>query len=370
MKAERDLAGLVLPFAVSAMAAVYAEASLSGRLGISATAAVSVTLGALLPLLHPMHIKWNRAIQRALIIIASLSAGWLCGITSDIIGISRTDSHGIISAAAIRAGLSMQNAIDAMPFDHPDTNAILKALLTGERSDIPAHITAAFRDSGASHILALSGLHLGMIYGIISKALSILGNSPASTCIRSVGTVLTCGFYTMATGAGASTVRAFLFVVLGETARLTGRYRSTGSVLLAALMIQLVVDPQSARSVGFQLSYAAMAGIAFIFPWLRKMWPSHEDRRSDPIRWIWNSAAMSISCQITTGPLAYAYFHTFPKHFLLTNLISLPLTGIIIPCAVITLMLSTMDICPDIMFKATELLVEALSAALEIIASM
>lgn len=370
MKVERDSAGFVLPFAASVTAAVYAGASFCGYISVSAATAMTFTAAALVILLHPVHRTWSRRFQWVLIITASVSAGWLCGMTSHMMEISMPDVHGRIGRIALKAGTSMQAAIDGIPFRSPDTNAILKALLTGERSDIPVHITAAFRESGASHILALSGLHLGILYGIISKALAIIGNTPSAIRIRSAATVLACGFYTIATGAGASIVRAFLFILLGETARLTGRYRSTGSVLSAALIIQLVLDPQSARSVSFQLSYAAMAGIAFIFPRLRRLWPTHDDRRADPIRWIWNSAAMSISCQITTGPLAYAYFGTFPKHFLLTNLIAIPITGIIIPMAVATLLLSSMGTCPGIMLKATELLVQALSAALAIIASM
>ena len=64
--------------------------------------------------------------------------------------------------------------IDSIRFSNPDTNAIIKALIIGDRTDIPKHITEAFRESGASHILALSGLHLGIIYGILTKLLSVL----------------------------------------------------------------------------------------------------------------------------------------------------------------------------------------------------
>ena len=278
-------------------------------------------------------------------------------------------------------GTATGEAIDRIRFTDPDTNAIIKALIIGDRSDIPRHVTDAFRESGASHILALSGLHLGIIYGILTRLLSFMGNSPAARLARSLATVLTCGLYTLATGAGASIVRAFIFILFAEAARLHGRFRSTGTVLMSALLVHLVIDPPAIREVGFQLSYAAMAGIAFIFPWLKGFWPEDTSEKSSwmagilkhsprPLRWIWTTASMSIACQITTGPLAWFYFGTFPVHFLLTNLIAIPLTGLIIPVALLTLMLSVCGICPDMISRACEMLVTALSQALEIISLM
>ncbi len=116
-----------------------------------------------------------------------------------------------------------------------------------------------------------------------------------------------------------------------------------------------------------------MSGIAYIYPWLRDFWPGNpqEDRAfTRSVRRIWNSAALSIACQLTTGPLAYLHFESFPKHFLLTNLIALPLAGLIIPSGLAVLVLHSFGICPIIMVKAAEALVQALSAALEIIAGM
>ena len=86
------------------------------------------------------------------------------------------------------------------------------------------------------------------------------------------------------------------------------------------------------------------------------------------MRWVWNSAALSIACQITTGPLAYLYFGTFPKYFILTNMLALPLVGIIIPTSILTLLLNYMGICPDILIKATELLVSCMTGILGTIA--
>ena len=149
--------------------------------------------------------------------------------------------------------------------------------------------------------------------------------------------------------------------------RLCNRYRSTAQVLMTSLFLQLLISPESIRDIGFQLSYAAIAGIAFIFPPLKSMWP---EGKGSVLKWIWTSAAMSISCQITTGPLAYFYFGSFPQHFLLTNLIAIPLTGLIIPLSLLTLVLNNVGICPEFMTGLTEKLVVLMTEAMEIIASM
>ena len=365
MRVERDIAGIALPFAAGIALTAWSGPLIFASPSLWSAFFISILLATSAYLLHPVHRTASDLSVRSAICLCLASCGILCGIRAEITSIGGL--WALDSIVDIREmGTAAGSFIDSIGFRNSDTNAIIKALLTGDRADIPVHVTQAFRDSGASHILALSGLHLGIIYGILSKGLSYLGNSSSAVRIRSLITVLTCGLYTLATGAGASIVRAFLFILLGESARLHGRFRSTGTVLLSALVIHLAVDPSAIREVGFQLSYAAMAGIAFIFPWLKGFWPEGKN----PLRWIWTTAAMSISCQITTGPLAWFYFGTFPIHFLLTNLIAIPLTGLIIPTALAVLLLSALGICPEMLLRACEMLVTALSQALEIISVM
>lgn len=376
MTAERDIAGFALPFAAAVTAAVSIGSSAWNSTGASHTAiAAVIPMGAILvlcALMHPRHMSLSDSHIRILIALLGIFTGLFCAHTASLCAVSSTGGHGLLTGFAIGFGERMQAAIDAIPFKDAGTAGLVKALITGERADIPREVTEAFRDSGASHILSLSGMHLGIIYGIMAKLLGGFGNSPAATRLRSVAIITFCGFYTLATGASPSIVRAFIFILLGECARLAGRYRSTGSILFAALLIQLTANPLSASSVGFQLSYAAMAGIAFIYPYLKGLWPESDDGsyRFPAMRWVWNSAAMSISCQLTTGPIAYAYFGTFPQYFLLTNLIAVPLTGIIIPAALLTLVLSVCGICPAFLVQSTEWLATLLTESLGIIAVM
>ena len=185
-------------------------------------------------------------------------------------------------------------------------------------------------------------------------------------CIMEI--TIICGFYTLATGAGASIVRAFIFIMVREVSRLTHRHTSLKHTLLTSLTVQLAISPGDVSGIGFQLSYAAMAGIAFIFPHLKELWP--DDGSFNPLRKVWESAALSISCQITTGPLAYICFGTFPKYFLLSNLIALPLTGAIIPISILTVAMYTAGICPGILIRITEAAVQVMCRSLDIISGM
>ncbi len=370
MTAEREFAGFVLPFATGIFLATGPALIRITYFPALCTAALMVTALLLMFMMHPYRHHAQAWLTWAMTALLGLSAGAFAGLTSLIMDVS---SYSAFGSWAAGTGVRLGDFIDGIPFADPQTNAMLKALITGERNDIPKSVADAFRDSGAAHILSLSGFHLGIVYGIVRWSLSGLGNGAQASRLRSFLIVLTCGFYTLATGAGPSIVRAFLFILLGETARIFHRRRTTAALLLASLLIQLVLSPSSIRSVSFQLSYAAMAGIAWIYPRLRDFWPGNpfDDRPfTRAVRWIWNSAALSISCQLTTGPLAWFYFGSFPQYFLLTNLIALPLTSLLIPVGLTAIALSGLGLCPPLLLHATDLLVSWLTFSLEVIANM
>ncbi len=275
----------------------------------------------------------------------------------DFIGLLAEDC-----AAALRA------FIRSLPFRDEGTAPLLLALLTGDRSALPAHTTAVFRESGASHLLALSGLHIGIIYLVADRIARVMGRSRTARRLRYGIIVSGAGFFTLMTGAGPSIMRAFLFILIGETLRLLGRPRNAVRVLCLALFVQLVLDPEAIGELGFQLSYLAMAGIFLLYPVLEKWYPEGSAR--NPLRRIWQAAALSISCQVFTGPLAWYRFHTFPRFFLLTNLFAIPLTTCLMVTAVLTVALSAIGVCPAALIQATDLLCRALTEVLGLIASM
>ena len=255
---------------------------------------------------------------------------------------------------------ALKNLIDELPMAHSESNALMKALVSGDRGSLSKSTLDAFRAAGASHILALSGMHLGIIYMLLRRPLALLGGGSAARVLSFCLIVGAAGLFTAVTGAGASLVRAFLFILIAEVVKLMPERRSSlPNTYSAALTIQLALDPQVILNVGFQLSYLAMAGIVFLLPSMQKWYPQSGPRRSLTKR-VWDTLALSLSCQIFTAPAVWYYFHSFPAYFLLTNLLAMPLTTAAMSTAVICLGLSALGVCPDVLVRVCDLFFQAL----------
>jgi len=262
----------------------------------------------------------------------------------------------------------LRETIDLIPFEKARTNALLKALLTADRSSMSYPDRTLFRSSGASHLLALSGMHVGIIYLLTGKLFSIFGNSPVARKARNWTSIVLIAFFCLMTGCGPSITRAFLFVLLRETAQMLHRPCSLPTCLSGALCIQLILSPASIMEIGFQLSYLAMVGIAFIYPPLEKLYPA--SKGMDPIRKVWELSVLSISCQIMTAPVVFLKFHTFARHFLLTNILAAPLMTVTMVAGIASTGLYACGNCPDFIIWANERCCDLMYAVLETISSL
>ena len=208
------------------------------------------------------------------------------------------------------------SAVDrAMPSEEmAGTRAVVKALAYGYQDEIPSETEETFRQSGAIHLLALSGMHLGLLYGVLTHLLAFAGNSPAVRRARSLLIILVLWAFTIFTGCGVSILRAAVMFSIYEAGALLGRSRSgLDSMALSAIIIA-IADPDAPSGLSFQLSYAAMTAIFLIYPHLRAI----------------------VACQITTAPIIYLHFGTFAFFSLLANLLCTPLVSIamaLIPAA-------------------------------------
>ena len=265
---------------------------------------------------------------------------------------------------------ALKGTIDALPMRHAESNALMKALVSGDRGSLSKATLDAFRAAGASHILALSGMHLGIIYMLLRRPLALLGGSSFSRVLGFTVIVGAAGLFTAVTGAGASLVRAFLFILIAEIGKLMPERKSRlANTYSAALTIQLMFKPSVLSDVGFQLSYLAMAGIVFLLPGMQKWYPQSGVRKDLTAR-MWNTMALSLSCQIFTAPAVWYYFHSFPTYFLLTNLLAMPLTTAAMSCAVICLGLSALGACPDFLVNLCDLFFQALIFTVSTIGGM
>ena len=207
-----------------------------------------------------------------------------------------------------------------------DERAVIKAVVLGDKSEISPALRRQYAGSGAAHLLALSGLHIGMVWKIFMAALFFLGCTPAARRLKTLIVLPALWGYACITGLSPSVTRAAAMITVHEIARLRRASPSGMNSLAIAAMLILTISPESLREAGFQLSFSACLGIFLIHPHLKKLL----DARSLPLKYVWNTLSLSISCQMTAGVVSWLWFGTFPKYFMLTNLLSLPVASAIL----------------------------------------
>ena len=273
MGVERDIAGIALFFIAGTAAGemLCRTKFMSWPYSSSAATVILAATAALVFLLIYIRYRHKNPLtaptscnryMKFIIPSAFLMAG-LSGATADFLSCGIRSHDAFPPSASLRNAVisnseSFKAAIDAIPFGDKDCNALTKALLSGDKSDVSREINSAFRDSGASHILALSGMHLGVLYWILLKVTSVFGNFRAIRKVRSCLVILISAWYTLITGASASLVRALLFITLNEAAKMAGRETRPMNIFFIALVIQLTIAPSNVMGAGFQLSYLAI----------------------------------------------------------------------------------------------------------------
>lgn len=272
-----------------------------------------------------VHVFW---------IILFFLLGSMCFFSSAVL---KTGSWPMLGLDGYAARLSA--VIDTIAFDNRSSNALVKALILGDRSGMDRSMLGNFRNAGAAHLLALSGMHLGIIYLLCNRLLCIMGNSIAARKIRSAAVILFCGFYTLMCGCSPSLLRAFLFILLNESSKILERRQPPQHIFCAALTLHLIFQPSDITEVGFQLSYLAMVGIVFLWPYMKEWYPSDTAGSK-----IWAAASLSICCQAFTAPLTLYHFGVFPKYFLITNLVAAPLMGVVMICSIASLAITSAGI--------------------------
>lgn len=290
--------------------------------------------------------------KRKLFLLCLLVFFFACGCgAAGVVREWAAEPRGLLALPS-RLARALAALIDSVPYSDDRVSALVKALVVGDRSGLGPGLKAAFRKSGASHLLALSGMHIGILYLLVDRLTKPFVRSPRALCAKRLVIILASVFYTLVVGAGPSITRACLFICLREIARILDRPVSNVRIFSVALTVQLFFSPLSVMEAGFQLSYLAMAAIFFLYPRLERMYP--EKGGGFLLKKIWNGATLSLSCQLFTAPAAWYHFRTLPVHFLLTNLLASPLMTLVMFTALAAIILTGMGICPPWMVKTSE----------------
>lgn len=229
-----------------------------------------------------------------------------------------------------------------------DELATVGALTLGYKEDLGKDLLRHFRASGAAHVLAVSGLHTGIIYGILLWLLTLGGHlrprheNKFGRRSISLTIIVAMWGYAWLTGLTPSVVRAVLMVTVFEVGRMLYRQAFSINTISTAAFLILLIRPTDLWSVSFQLSFTATTAIVIVarkcelylhrLDWLKT-------RIGKLAHWIVGMIIVSLAAQLGTLPLTMYYFHQFSNYFLLTNLIVLPLATFLVPCGLITIVL-------------------------------
>jgi len=216
--------------------------------------------------------------------------------------------------------------------------AVVAAMTLGDKSQLTKELRDTYAVSGASHILALSGLHLGIIYTLLSLLLS----RRRWQVISQVVIIVCIWLFVFLVGMSASVVRSAVMITVYALLSLGHRDKMSVNTLAFAAIVMLLFNPKSLFDVGFQLSFMAVLAILLFYPLFESVWSQQFLFGHRLFRWLWTTLAVSCAAQIGVAPLIAYYFGRFSCYFLLTNLVVVPAATLILYLSLLVLLIPSL----------------------------
>ena len=213
---------------------------------------------------------------------------------------------------------------------------IASALTFGYKNDLNTFVKNIFSRTGAMHVLAVSGLHVGIIFLIVNSMISLLKIPFRYDWLGHFFILLIIWSYALITGLSPSILRATTMMSFFIIARVFNKHTSIYNVLFSSVFFLLFVNPFLIIDVGFQLSILAVFGILFFYPKIYNL----INVKHYILKKIWAISSVSLAAQLTTFPISIFYFHQFPNLFLLSNIFVIPLVFILLIVGLFTIVLS------------------------------
>lgn len=221
----------------------------------------------------------------------------------------------------------------------PRQLGIAEALLLGWRKDVDPQTQQLFRNAGITHLLCVSGLHVGVLAMLVGGYLFFIGRLRWQRIVKGTVQLIVIWGYVMLTGMAPSTMRAGVMFSLLIIGKILQQNSSSLNHLATSAVILLCIHPGSLFDVGFQLSYSAVLGIIAFYQPMRHLIPSLV-RMELPLALrlpakVWSWTCLSTAAQLGTLPLVLHYFHQFPTYFLIANLTIVPFAGVLLATAIL-----------------------------------
>jgi len=221
----------------------------------------------------------------------------------------------------------------------PRERAIASALLLGNKSLLDKETRQTYSETGAMHILAVSGLHVGILYGFLALVLARFKRRRIGAISAMILEISVIWIFAAITDFSPSVSRAsvmFTFLAMGSS--LT-RYTNIYNILALSALLLLAYNPNYLFEVGFQLSYAAVFSIVFFHKYIYRLFMI----KNKVIDFFWNISAVSIAAQLGTAPLTMLYFGQFPSYFFLSNLLAIPAATVILWLGMLLFTITSLD---------------------------
>lgn len=220
-----------------------------------------------------------------------------------------------------------------------DAYSVIAAMTLGDKSALTQDLKDVYAVTGASHVLALSGLHLGIIYSLLSL---LSGGIKRFNSLFLLFTILVLWSYVFLVGMPVSVLRSALMLSLYALLSLGHRDKMSVNTLAFAVIVLLLMNPLSLFDIGFQLSFISVLFIVVWVPLLLGIFLADYLQTHRLVRWLWAMVAVSVAAQMGSAPLIAYYFGRFSTWFLLTNFIVVPVATLILWFAPLALLIPSL----------------------------
>nr|WP_262917833.1 ComEC/Rec2 family competence protein [Muricauda sp. F6463D] len=235
---------------------------------------------------------------------------------------------------------------------------VIQALILGKRDDISEATYNNYKNAGAVHILAVSGLHVGIVLFLLEFLLLPLERLPKGKTLKLITVVLLLWGYAFVAGLSPSIVRAVTMFSFVAYAMYLNRPTNSFNIVALSMLFILLVKPLFLFQIGFQMSYAAVFAIVWIYPKLQKFWfPPNII-----VRKIWQLLSVSVAAQLGVLPISLFYFHQFPALFFISNLLIIPFLGLVLGFGILVIVLALVDFLPQFLVDSFNWIIKMMNS--------
>jgi competence protein ComEC len=258
-------------------------------------------------------------------------------------------SPGLYASALTLAAWAKEGLYRHIP--NPLTAGLATALVTGDRGGLDKEISTQYKRIGVTHILSVSGLHVGLVCLVLLRMFAVFDQAGRKGRQFRIGMMITAlSGYALITGLAPSVCRAVLMTNISLLGQAFNRKPEGENILAFACIAELVLEPCWLFYPGFQLSFAALAGLIWIQPLILSLWEPSKSWMTK----IWDLSATAIAAQMSTLPFLLPIATDFPVYFLPANLIIVPLASLLTGASFILVLLSPVPFLPDILGAGIE----------------